>query len=140
MGKNTQNANKFLKDMKRFIEKDVREDVNQMKVKKAAAFFLDVVDLTPSKTGRMAAMWFSSIGSPSERKLPPGEYTKPDIQDFLSGVKGVRFGQSIHVTNNHRGVFYREHGTRYQHPTHMVKIALITHETRMQSLPDRLSV
>ena len=121
---------KFVKTIKKFTQiVGIRGDFVIQKL--AFDAFAGLLGRTPVDTGRARASWRVGINrvnasvaperKRSSREVGQGPATKTEISDQLKAAQ-VKFGQTVHITNNLSYIEKLEKGSSRQAPAGMLEI------------------
>ncbi len=84
----------------------------------------------PVDTGRARAGWGLSIGSPSPKSTPEGQYAAPSAPD-VSAIDGT---QVVYLLNNVEYIGALEDGHSKQAPNGMVRLSILEVESEIEAI------
>ena len=122
------NPRSFAKKMRAWAD-DIPKQVNEVKKQVVQEIVLQVVPVTPVRTGQARSGYFVTNGDADTSSIPFGPFTKDGYQSINRmrvALQGATFGVPMHITNNLPYIERLNDGYSAQAPAGFIEIAKAT--------------
>jgi hypothetical protein len=133
MSRNLRHAGQFKRMLNAGVKRTEGQALQFLK-EHAVAFLAEVQHRTPVRSGLLRSSWTASKITPS-KWMPISVTSLMSRAQFMNKVSGLKFGQSIHVTNNQPYARRLEHGHGPNNPpTGFVRPSLRSYRKRVRKV------